>query len=357
METIDGLTSIIIGCYNVANWLREKRLSCILQQTRKEIEVILVDDGSTDDTPLLLQSLSKEDSRLRVITQANGGLGSARNTGLEASRGEYVWFYDVDDEVDLELVEKNARWMSSMETDLNIFSLLITTLQTGLSEEQTFKNRLIESNKALHDIFLDELFFVRYGNGYVWNKFYRRSFLERHHIRFGHQRIQQDEVFNLQIYPLIDRVYISDEPLYHYFIYERGNTRSRFIPHRYDIYLSIYDGITHFAKQWDLEDERLHTHAIHRLYGGMTHSILFNTFHPDSPLTSKERREEVKGILQHPKSQMCLAYQASHAPHGFEQRLYLKAFLHQDYTAIRFLHYLFKMARRLHRLLKSPIRN
>lgn len=347
METIKGLTSIIIGCYNVADWLRKKHLSCILQQTCKEIEVILVDDGSTDDTPHLLQSLSSKDSRLRIITQANGGLGSARNTGLDAARGEYVWFYDVDDEADLDLVKKNVKWMSDMETDLNIFSFRITTIETGLSEELNFKNRLVEDNKTLHDIFLDELFFVRHGNGFTWNKFYRRSFLNRHHIRFGHQRIQQDEVFNLQIYPLIERVYISEVPLYHYFIYEHGNTRSNYIPHRYDIYVSIYDGIAQFAKQWPLDDERLQDYALRRLYGGMALSILFNTFHPNSPLNHQEKRDEVMGILRHPKSRECINYRTTHPPKSLEQRLYLKAFLHQNFTAIRIFHNLFCSARKL----------
>jgi len=351
METIKGLTSIIIGCYNVADWLRKKRLSCILQQTYKDIEVILVDDGSTDDTPTLLQTFSAEDSRLRIITQPNGGLGCARNTGLDAARGEFVWFYDVDDEADLDLVEKNVKWMSDMETDLNIFSFRATTLETGLSEEVNYKNRLVEDNRTLHDIFLDELFFVRYGNGFAWNKFYRRSFLNRHHIRFGHQRIQQDEVFNLQIYPLIERVYVSEEPLYHYFIYEHGNTRSRYIPHRYDIHVSIYDGLTQFAKQWSMDDKRLQDYALRRLYRGMGHSILFNTFHPDSPLNHQEKKDEVLGILRHPKSRECINYRVTHPPKSLEQRLYLKAFQHQNYAAIRIMRNLFQSARKFKSIL------
>lgn len=233
------MTSIIIGCYNVAPWLREKRLMDIRQQSDANIEIILVDDGSTDDTPVLLQALAEEDSRIRVITKENGGLGSARNAGLEAARGKYIWFYDVDDEAEPHLVEKNVEWMTTHHTQLNIFSFKATTPAQHLTEDVIFEEQLVESNDVLHDIFLDKLFFVRYGNGFAWNKFYKRSFLENHGIRFGNQRIQQDELFNLQIYPLAQRVYISSEPLYHYYIYEQGNARSQYIPHRYAIYRSI----------------------------------------------------------------------------------------------------------------------
>lgn len=353
MEYTPGLTTIIIGCYNVASWLSEKRLSCILQQTWSKIEVLLVDDGSTDATPALLQELSQEDSRIRIITKENGGLGSARNAGLDAARGEYIWFYDVDDEAEPHLVEKNVEWMSSKGTDLNVFSYFAITPATRLKEEVRFDDILIESNEALHDIFLDKLFFIRYGNGFAWNKFYRRSFLESHGIRFGNQRIQQDELFNLQIYPLIDRVYISDTPLYNYFIYEKGNTRSHYIPDRYSIYLSIYNGINQFSKRWKIDDQRLNDHAIKRLYEGMSQSIVFNTFHPDSPLSSKEKKEEIIRILQHPESKMCMDYMQSNAKMGMEQRLFLKAFRLQSPLLIKFLRRIYNCLRTIHHWMRT----
>lgn len=345
MTYTPGLTSIIVGCYNVDSWLREKRLSCLRQQSYKQIELILVDDGSTDDTPHLLHELSDEDVRIRIITKENGGLGSARNAGLDAAQGEFIWFYDVDDEADLCLVEKNVEWMTTYHTDLNVFGFVATTVNTGGSETISFPNKLIESNAQLHEIFLDTLFFVRYGNGFAWNKFYRREFLERHHIRFGHQRIQQDELFNLQVYPHAERVYLSSKPLYHYFIYEQGNTRSRYIPDRYSIHLSIYEGIRQFAQRWHVTDERLHAHAVRRLYDGMSQSICFNTFHPDAPLNRNEQQEEIVRILRHPMSQMCINYMHYHRPKSVESLLYLQAFQRKSVWSIRFLRWCFRSVR------------
>ncbi len=350
MTFTPDLTSIIVGCYNISSWLRDKKLMCIRQQSYRQTELILVDDGSTDDTPHLLQSLASEDPRIRIVTKENGGLGSARNAGLDAARGEYVWFYDVDDEADLHLVEKNVEWMNGHQTDLNIFSFTATTISTGLCEEVKFSDQLIESNSALHDIFLDQLFFVRNGNGFAWNKFYRREFIERHGIRFGNQRIQQDELFNLKIYPHAERVYLSSEPLYHYFIYEQGNTRSRYIPDRYSIYLSIYEGINDFAKRWNLTDDRLHSHAIRRLYNGMSQSILVNTFHPDAPLSKEEQRNEILHILNHPMSQECIHYMEGHQPRHIEERLYLRAFRHHSVPSIRILRHCFALLKRMKHL-------
>lgn len=347
MMLTPGLTSIIVGCYNVASWLREKRLMSIRQQSYKQIEMILVDDGSTDDTPLLLQNLASEDPRIRIITKKNGGLGSARNAGLEAARGEFVWFYDVDDEASPLLVEKNVAWMTTHQSDLNVFGFEAITVSTGLHEQVLFPDKLIEGNAQLHDIFLDSLFFVRYGNGFAWNKFYRRSFLERHAIRFGNQRIQQDELFNLQVYPHTQRVYLSSEPLYNYFIYDQGNTRSRYIPDRYAIYQSVYDGICQFAENWRVSDPRLHDYALHRLYEGMSQSILFNAFHPEAPFTPKERDEEILRILRHPKSQMCISYMTGHPSHAIESRLYLWAFRRPSISGIRVLRQCFTALRRL----------
>ncbi len=335
MQTIKGLTSIIIGCYNVGHWLQEKKLSCIRQQSRREIEIILVNDGSTDDTQQQLEALAKEDSRLRIITKENGGLGSARNAGLDAAKGEYIWFYDVDDEVDLQLVEKNVEWMGRYNTELNIFSIKITTLSQNLTEDLVFEKKLVESNEKLKEIFLDKLFLVKYGNGFAWNKFYRREILENNGIHFGNLRIQQDELFNMQIYPKINRVFVSSEPLYHYFIYEKGNARANYIPNRFSIYLSIYEGINRFANNWGITDKRLKDYAIRRLYDGISQSFLFNAFHPVAPFNKKEQRNEIMRIISHPMSQECIHYFQKHKFNGTEQRLYLWAFSHKSIFCIR----------------------
>ena len=81
--------------------------------------------------------------------------------------------------------------------------------------------------------------FVLNMNGFPWNKFYRKSFLNKYGIKYENQRIQQDEVFNLKVYKRLEKAFISSEILYTYYIYSNGNTRSRFIYDRFDIYKSV----------------------------------------------------------------------------------------------------------------------
>lgn len=343
----NGKVSVIICLYDVARYLLDKGLSCVRNQTWHDLEIILVNDGSTDETPDICNKLAAEDPRIRIVNKANGGLGSARNAGLDVALGDFVWFYDVDDDADLDLVEKNVRWMQEYSTDMNIFGIRFTYPESGKTETSHFKERLLESNAELKAVFLDELFLVPNGNGFAWNKFYRRSFIERTGARFGGQRIQQDELFNLKLYPFAERVYVSSLPLYHYYFYESGNNRSRYIPDRILIYESVYDGIRNFMKDWQLEEKRLESNAYWRFYQGIETSILFNTFHPDAPSSRKWKREEVLRILSRPKVVHCLDFISANNHFGIENRLFLAAYRARCYPAISFLRWSFNGLRKI----------
>lgn len=339
--------SIIIGLFNVSKYLEEKRLSCIIQQTWSNLEILLINDGSTDNTPIICQELAKENARIRLINKSNGGLGSARNAGLDAATGEFVWFYDVDDDVELDLVEKNVRWMKDYHVDMTIFGMSYTYPDTGRTEESHFKDRLFTSNEELKACFVDDIFLVPNGNGFVINKFYRRDFIQRIRARFGWQRIQQDELFNLQLYPCVNRLFLSSEQLYHYFIYTSGNNRSRFISDRILIYESIFCGINRFQEDWNLKDKRMEDAAYKRLYQGINLSVLFNTFHPDAPSSRKWKRDDVLGILSRPTVLRCLYYFTKHNDFNLEGKLFLHAYNTRSYSLICFLRTVFLSLRRI----------
>lgn len=340
-----GKVSVITGLYNVAGFLEKKRLSCVLHQSWHNLEIILINDGSTDGTQEICRQLSLEDSRIVLINKPNGGLGSARNAGLDAATGEYVWFYDVDDEVELDLVEKNVRWMQEFGVDMTVFGMTYTYPDTGHTETSHFKDRLLNCNEEFKACFIDDLFIVPNGNGFVINKFYRRGFLNRTHARFGWQRIQQDELFNLQLYPQVERLYISSEPLYHYFIYSRGNNRSRYIPDRILIYESIFDGMRGFQEDWGLTDERWEGIAYKRFYQGIDNAILFNTFHPNAPRSQEWKKQEVLNILSRPKVRKCLEYTSQHNKLNLEGRLFLQAYRANRFSEIRLLRSGFRVLR------------
>ena len=345
MKNNTPLVSIIICLYNVASFLQKKKLACILQQTYRNLEVILVDDGSTDNTYLLCEELKKSDQRIRLVRKANGGLGSARNAGLDEAQGDYVWFYDVDDDADTRLVEKNIYWMETYGSDVNIFGYHCITPYLHLSEEIRFKEREIHDNETLKSIFVDELLFVPNGNGFAWNKFYRRSFIEKYGFRFGNQRIQQDEGFNLQFYPLLNNVYISSELLYTYYIYNSGNNRSRYISNRINIYISVYNQLQSFITAWGVEDKRLEEYTYKRLYSGIVISLTYNLFHPNLKKTYKEKETEFISILSKKQVVECLKHMQINKQLDLEQTLFVYSYLKKDFTLFFLLKNIFDSLR------------
>ena len=349
----EGVVSIIVGLFNVERFLEEKRLSCILNQTWKDLEIILVNDGSADRTPELCRELAATDSRIVLVDKPNGGLGSARNAGMDVATGEFVWFYDVDDEVELDLIEKNVAWMRRFNADMTMFGSWFTCPDTGHTETSHFKDILFESNEALKEAFTDVVLFVPNGNGFVWNKFYRKEFIDCCGARFGEQRIQQDELFNFKLYPYVRRLYISSELLYHYFIYNTGNSRSNYIPDRILIYESIFDGINDLRDRWGLQDKRLEGYFYKRLYQGIENSILFNVFHPDAPSSRRWRKKEFESILSRPTTCKCLEYMGANYDFNLEGKLYYNAFCSHDYVRVSFLRTVFGTLRRVKRRLQK----
>ena len=289
--------SIIIGLYNVASFLRTKKLSCILNQTYKNIEIILVNDGSTDNTATLCDELILLDPRVNVIHKKNGGLGSARNAGLDFATGVYVWFYDVDDEVSLQLIEKNVEIVKKYNVELCVFGFDVIYEHNNECETILFNEQLIASNENLKKAYMDTFVHSKHGNGFNWNKFYKRSFLNKHGIRFGNHRIQQDEVFNIKVYPYLERVYIMPESLYHYKMVVTGNTRSRYIEERLQIFLDIHQRMIRFAETW-LNHRVDYKNLIDaRLYHYFVHVLEFNLEHPDCPLSDEKKINYINSAL------------------------------------------------------------
>lgn len=344
--------SIISGIYNVSRFLQDKKLRCIIQQSYKDWELILVDDGSTDDSGRLCDELARVDCRIRVIHKKNEGLGSARNAGLDAALGEYVWFYDVDDEAHLELLEYCAHKMESMNLEMLQFGFTAITPSINLKEDVHLNDHLIETQEDFRDSYLDDILFIKYGNGFAWNKIIRRSFIEKHHLRYENQRIQQDEVFNLKIYPLLQRVYLSSDVLYDYYIYEKGNTRARFIPDRFDIYKSVRKHFEELKDFWSLNDIRFNDYLEKRFYTSVMQCMSFNLTHPNCKWTKQQKKDEMERIMSDRLTIQSFKYADTHE-RGLEQRLYRKACRNQSLFQIKLYTSLFDMFHKTRKLLKK----
>ena len=112
--------SIIIPVFNVEMYLKEC-LDSVLGQTLKDIEVICVDDGSTDASPQMLREYAEKDERLKIIYQENKGAGTARNVGMKEARGKYLFFMDSDDYCALDFLEKTTKYADEKKSDILVF--------------------------------------------------------------------------------------------------------------------------------------------------------------------------------------------------------------------------------------------
>lgn len=302
---MNPLVTVAIAAYNVENFL-EKGIKFVLNQTYKNIEIIIVDDGSTDNTSILCDKLVKIDNRIRVFHKENGGLGSARNVGIENAKGDFIYFFDVDDSIDLNLIEENVKNALEKDVDLIIFGFYARYNNSNTEELISFKEKEIYTNDELKNVYISDLLNVRHGNGFVWNKFYRMSFINKYNFRFGNQRIQQDEPFNLQLYLKLDKVYISSNAYYHYVIYSSGNAGSRYLANKFEIVTDVYNKFMDFYNKWNLDSEEVKSFIYDRYRSGIYNVISYNYFHPQCSYNFIKKNKLIRDILNNYEVQKVL---------------------------------------------------
>ena len=340
------MVSVIIPIYNVRSFI-ERGLKNVLVQNYPDFEILLSDDGSTDGSYEECQRWASKDSRIRVLHQENKGAGAARNHGIKEAKGEFIYFFDIDDEIYPHLLDYCVRTMNEKEVDFICFGYenVETTYNSKVIVD--FPETHITSNSDLRDLYVDQ--FVMKVNGFPWNKFYRKSFLDKHHLRYEDQRIQQDEVFNLNCYRYLEKAYLSPEVLYTYYVYEKGNTRSRFIPNRFDIYKSVREHFEELKDFWSMSDKRLNDYLEKRFYTSVMQCMLFNLNHPNCKWTKQQKKDEMNRIMSDPLTIRSFEYADSHE-RGLEQRLYRRACRHKSISEIMGSVRLFKI---LHKIRKS----
>ncbi len=208
--------SVIIPVYNIQQHLREC-LDSVLGQSYPHLQVICVDDGSTDESPAILAQYAQKDNRVQVIRQQNAGPGAARNTGLEAATGEYVIFLDSDDWFEPDFLEKMVDTAVREGADVAICRAVEFDTNSGreLPSEWMMKKQYLPGKLAFApQEMADHLFQFTYGM--PWDKFYRRELLTTSGIRYPALKNSEDLAF---VYPTLlaaKRIAVVDEVLIHH---------------------------------------------------------------------------------------------------------------------------------------------
>ena len=218
------LFSVIVPIYKVEQYLR-KCVDSILNQTWKDFELLLVDDGSPDQCPGICDEYAGRDSRVRVIHKPNGGLVSARNAGLAAARGDYICYVDGDDWVKPELLQFVKDVLDKAPAPLDIVCFGAERVYNG--HTNLLGNRVeagyYDKARMEKEIYPRMLCYQRPGFGWsylipgnAWNKVYRRELLLEHYVRDERIRMFEDGAFVFECILYANQVYFCSEPLYYY---------------------------------------------------------------------------------------------------------------------------------------------
>lgn len=244
--------SVIIPVYNVENYLH-RCINSILTQEYIDLEILLIDNGSEDSSGILCDNYAERFSNVTTYHIPNHGVSAARNFGLAKAQGEFICFVDADDYLVGNLFSDMENQLDS-EIDLLVFSYY-NSLEKNLSETARSSKILPIKGKKDRNQFIDlftELFLsdMMYT---VWNKIYRREFLEEHRIMFEQYELGEDVRFNLNVYRNVNKVYLSQESYYVYVIGRKGSAMSGYNPKRLQYQLEELKLIDSLLSDWNLD--------------------------------------------------------------------------------------------------------
>ena len=227
------LLSVVIPVYNVEKYLPEC-LDSVINQTYKNLQIILVDDGSTDDSGGICDSYAKKDKRITVIHQKNLGAGAAKNTGLDNVKGEYLSIIDSDDFIELDMYET---MISLVETNkVDVVQCGFNNCFVNGSIKRSFDNRKLSANQCLKEMPTEWKYAI------FWNKLFKSSLLKD--TRFPVGRKIDDEFFTYKLISRAKFIYNTNDAFYNYRMRKTSvmnkENNDRLISDRVDCFVERY---------------------------------------------------------------------------------------------------------------------
>lgn len=287
--------SVIIPVYNMEKYV-ESGIGCITHQTYENLEIIIIDDGSKDKTYLKCLAQADKDRRIAVFSKNNEGPAAARNLALRKATGEYVYFFDMDDYIEPNAIERLVGAMEKEDCDLAVCSF---SMYDGKKI-----TRIIEKTEGVYDAVNARndyaAYLSMYGEkgiqGAAWFKMYKTDIIRKNNIEFPNLRKSEDDVFVARYVNCIDKFCIISDVLCRYTV----NTYKRF----WDKYLfDIFDTArtsTMYVRDivcgWNRNNKDAEKHIFDEYFKKTFGSFCF-LFNPKLKLKKKQRLERIKEIV------------------------------------------------------------
>ena len=304
--------SVIVPVYNVEKYIR-KCLDSIVSQTYSNLQIILIDDGSTDNSGIICDEYGKKDSRIQVIHQTNQGLSSARNKGLDIACGEYIGFVDSDDYIEPKMYELLHKNIIKSNADICLCRSVAEDINGKTIKYSTEYHGTSTLNKE------DMFNFLSYNREpkYIvpFNKLYKSKIFER--LRYVEGVIYEDERIITHIYEKCNRIALINNILYHYIVRPNSTIHQKMTTRNLDAVYALLDRVQLFnsikkqylAKKVLCDSLELYKNIAINLYMRIPNSycalvqckedIISEYSRSDSELFSQEEKQEFNFLKKH----------------------------------------------------------
>ncbi len=288
--------SIIMPVYNVKAYLA-RCVQSVLSQSFQDYEILLVDDGSTDGSSDLCDELARAHSCIRVIHKENGGLSSARNAGMEAARGQYIWFVDSDDWVSQDSLKKLYDLTCRETPDVVKFDykrIEVATSEVHSNVVPGWYTTPFMLQKLLDKAFFSAGEFVLSACTHI----YKKSLLQQYKMSFISERIvgSEDYLFNLGLLILAKKIVVSNDLLYNYKLRNGSLTQcyKKDLPERYE---TLYKYLRNRYRELNLLEEYEGRLAAFYLWHLLRGTCIPNAYSPAKDHTVEQSRMDVREFL------------------------------------------------------------
>lgn len=345
------MISVLIPVYNIENKQRklEMAIRSVLEQSYRNFELIMVNDGSNDNSSIILQKIQAQDNRIRIITKENGGVESARREGLKNAKGDFILHMDQDDMYRYDAFEVFLHKMEETNADVVIANHTRFIFNRFFNFGKCNTPSMQDEKVVRHDEFMKHYYISFFGINdlpvNIWNKMYRRHFLDNCPVPPLTGQIIEDLSYNMHILPYAEKIAIIPEVLYYY---RWGGFSNRFDTTILDTALIGYQYKNKLINQYGLNDFKLPTsiELLNYMNGLFFQSVEYNMLNKEEFIREVERICAMPEVIESLK--IVQFYDNYH-------REYIDAMLAHDYESLYIYELNYKNKHRVRRLLKNTL--
>lgn len=284
--------SIIVPVYNVEEYL-DKCFSSILSQTLPEYEVLVINDGSKDNSGGVCDKWAEKDDRIQVYHKENGGVATARNIGIDKAKGEYLYFMDPDDWIEPTLLEDNYKAAKEKDFDIVIFGCRKESSQGNkqtVSETSLFNKTLNNQTEIIESLtgILDAG-----GRFSIWNKLFRKDFIMKHGLKYPLLKRGQDIHFTMQAFKSAENIRVNKGV---YYVQIAFFSIAKFDPSTVEHHAMLFDTFLKLFPNW--LDKNVNYRYVAKLFSLWFFHVIPNAVLLNDKLSKKEKKKYLASIFK-----------------------------------------------------------